>query len=384
MRSVKGVILGFLLILLGFVLSGYQLIAGFAVSACALVLVILSALPRRTKPPQSMEAPMEKAAAPKPEELPDILTDMPKRASAPQPPPPPSDKEASTALYPTLADAFTRIDALSCRGAAWSLERDLRLCQAFIDRWNGARTSAPFMQLLRAKGRYADYSDEFLLPGFGRRGKIAGRRTSGDFAEDLSGAVLKRVNAQQAALEQALQTQRWFESLLRKVRRIPAQQSTSPRAVSADALPEPLPLLRKTDPAQLELFYALARRSAVDSKHAAELAIVKFRRFSPAELMLVPDHSRELDDALGWLGSSAPIVVFRQQELAGLGLAPERAVYALQPLFEQRGSKIASLADACGEIFAAPPTLLNTQADAMACGLIFCQLCDRTLHLRTQ
>lgn len=66
------------------------------------------------------------------------------------------------------------------------------------------------------KVRFVDYSDEFLLPGFGRRGRIPGRRASGDLLEDLSAAVLKQTARQQTALEAALRAQKWFEGVKSK------------------------------------------------------------------------------------------------------------------------------------------------------------------------
>ena len=81
------------------------------------------------------------------------------------------------------------------------LERDIRLCKAFCARWNGAQQEPQTAALLREKVRFVDYSDEFLLPGFGRRGRIPGHRASGDLLEDLSAAVLKQTARQQTALE---------------------------------------------------------------------------------------------------------------------------------------------------------------------------------------
>ena len=53
---------------------------------------------------------------------------MPETAKDVPAPPVQPDTEL---LYQTLSEAYTRIDALPCRGAAWMLERDIRLCGAF-------------------------------------------------------------------------------------------------------------------------------------------------------------------------------------------------------------------------------------------------------------
>ena len=219
MRSVKGIIIGFLLILLGFAAAQYSLIAAGILSAGGLAAVVVSALPKRAEKQEPQAAPAAPVPAPAelsaPELLPDILTDPPV-----QPKMPPLPQPEAEALYKTLADAYTRIDALSCRGPAWMLERDIRLCKAFCARWDSAKADAQTAAILREKARFVEYSNEFLLPGFGRHGRIPSRRTSGDLLEDLSAAVLKQAAQQQAALEAALRGQKWFEGVKKQLRPI--------------------------------------------------------------------------------------------------------------------------------------------------------------------
>ena len=220
MRSVKGIIIGFLLILLGFAAAQYSLVAAGILAAGGLAVVVVSALPKKIEK-QPQEPPAAPAPAPvkpdlsSPEQLPDILTAPPVQPEPPAPPQPEAE-----ALYKTLAEAYTRIEGLSCRGPAWMLERDIRLCKAFCARWNGAQQEPQTAALLREKVRFVDYSDEFLLPGFGRRGRIPGRRASGDLLEDLSAAVLKQTARQQTALEAALRAQKWFEGVKKQIRHI--------------------------------------------------------------------------------------------------------------------------------------------------------------------
>ena len=219
MRSIKGIIIGFLLILLGFAAAQYSLIAAGILSAGGLAAVVVSALPKRAEKQEPQAAPAAPVPAPAelsaPELLPDILTDPPV-----QPKMPPLPQPEAEALYKTLADAYTRIDALSCRGPAWMLERDIRLCKAFCARWDSAKADAQTAAILREKARFVEYSNEFLLPGFGRHGRIPSRRTSGDLLEDLSAAVLKQAAQQQAALEAALRGQKWFEGVKKQLRPI--------------------------------------------------------------------------------------------------------------------------------------------------------------------
>lgn len=219
MRSVKGIIIGFLLIPAGLCRRAVQPDRSRDPSAGGLAAVVVSALPKRAEKQEPQAAPAAPVPAPAelsaPELLPDILTDPPV-----QPKIPPLPQPEAEALYKTLADAYTRIDALSCRGPAWMLERDIRLCKAFCARWDSAKADAQTAAILREKARFVEYSNEFLLPGFGRHGRIPSRRTSGDLLEDLSAAVLKQAAQQQAALEAALRGQKWFEGVKKQLRPI--------------------------------------------------------------------------------------------------------------------------------------------------------------------
>ena len=289
MRSVKGIIIGFLLILLGFAAAQYSLIAAGILAAGGLAVVIVSALPKRTekRPPQAAPAAPEPAPAElsAPELLPDILTDPPV-----QPKMPPLPQPEAEALYKTLADAYTRIDALSCRGPAWMLERDIRLCKAFCARWDGAKADAQTAALLRERARFVDYSDEFLLPGFGKHGRIPGRRTSGDLLEDLSAAVLKQTAKQQTALEAALRAQKWFEGVKEQLRHIRPEPADAPTPASKPEYtpPDAEPLTRGTAPEALETFFVLALKTTGKSPsrdEIAQLSLLKFRRFAPESVL---------------------------------------------------------------------------------------------------
>lgn len=88
MRSVKGIIIGFLLILLGFAAAQYSLIAAGILSAGGLAAVVVSALPKRAEKQEPQAAPAAPVPAPAelsvPELLPDILTDPPVQPKCPR------------------------------------------------------------------------------------------------------------------------------------------------------------------------------------------------------------------------------------------------------------------------------------------------------------
>ena len=413
MRSVKGIIIGFLLILLGFAAAQYSMIAAGVLSAGGLAVVIVGALPKRAGRQSPQAAPVPPAPAPAelsaPELLPDILTDPPVQ---PEPPAPP--KPEAEALYKTLAEAYTRIEALPCRGPAWMLERDIRLCRAFCARWDGAKADAQTAALLREKARFVDYSDEFLLPGFGTHGRIPGRRASGDLLEDLSAAVLKQTAQRQTALEDALRAQKWFESVKKQLRHIePAPADVpAPAAKPEYTPPDAEPLTRKTSPELLETFFVLALKTTGKSPSRDEivqLSILKFRCFAPESVLSaavrpekgLTKYAREsgvtermtqgaprlaqlLPAIDAYLGEDAPLVLFRADDLAFLGAAGSEAACAKRPVYDVRtltGHKTAPLADAFGAAFAFVPSLADAEDDSLACGLLFCTLADRALHL---
>ena len=67
---------------------------------------------------------------------------------------------------------------------------------------------------------------------------------------------------------------------------------------------------------------------------------------------------------------------------AGIGCAGEgRTVYDVQSLLGKPDGKAPTLAEACRDLFSFTPELGGTEQEALACGLVFCALCDRTLHL---
>ena len=70
MRSIKGIIIGFLLILLGFAVTSYSLIAGGVLAAAGLAAVVIFALPKKTQQPQA-EQPPAPAPEPRPEPVPE-------------------------------------------------------------------------------------------------------------------------------------------------------------------------------------------------------------------------------------------------------------------------------------------------------------------------
>ena len=366
MRSIKGIIIGFLLILLGFAVTSYSLIAGGVLAAAGLAAVVIFALPKKTQQPQAEQPP---APAPEPQEavaktrraeakaevepedpapelqpeaLPDILTDPP----AQKKPEPPPAADAQT-LFGTLAEAYTRIDELTCRGPAWMLERDIRLCRAFCERWEAAVKDPVFASFVRAKARYADYTDEFLLPGFGKRGRIHGRRTSGELLDDLTAAVKKRASRQESALQSALRAEQWFESICRQLRRVqPAVQEGAAGEAVQGPLPQPSDLRADTPLQTLDTFCVLALKTT--GKHPGrdelvQLSALKFRRFAPETILTVsirPEkgltrYAREagVTDSMvasapaaaevaasieAFLGERAPLVLFQAEELAFL------------------------------------------------------------------
>ena len=235
MRSVKGIIIGFLLILLGFAAAQYSLIAAGVLAAGGLAAVIVSALPKRAEaqPPQAAPAAPEPAPAElsAPELLPDILTDPPVQPEPPAPPEPEAE-----ALYKTLADAYTRIDALACRGPAWMLERDIRLCRAFCARWADAKPDAQTAALLREKARFVECDGERLAEQISRMKEKESRSRVTSYEQELKAAA-----ARVGELERLMQNlyedkctgtipQTVFQTLMRKYE--------TERAEKAAAIPE--------------------------------------------------------------------------------------------------------------------------------------------------
>lgn len=97
-----------------------------------------------------------------------------------------------------------------------------------------------------------------------------------------------------------------------------------------------------------------------------------------------PRLARLLPAVDAYLGENAPLILFRADELAFLSAAGSEAVCMKRPVYDVRtltGRTSESLADAFGAAFEFVPAMADAEDEALACGLLFCGLADRVLHL---
>ncbi len=180
-------------------------------------------------------------------------------------------------------------------------------------------------------------------------------------------------------------------------------------------LPQPSALRADTPLQTLDTFCVLALKTTgkhPDRDELVQLSALKFRRFAPETILTVsirPEkgltrYAREagVTDSMvasapaaaevaasieAFLGERAPLVLFQSEELAflpaaGIGCAGEgRTVYDVQSLLGKPDGKAPTLAEACRDLFSFTPELGGAEQEALACGLVFCALCDRKLHL---
>ena len=239
---------------------------------------------------------------------------------------------------------------------------------------------------------------------------------------------MKQAAQQQAALEAALRGQKWFEGVKKQLRPIqpgladaPAPDKrpdytppvlTQPVGTRAQPILSTAALTRKTAPESLETFYVLAFKTTGKSPsrgEIAQLSILKFRRFAPESVLTAcvspengltkyareagvtermtqdaPRLARLLPAVDAYLGENAPLILFRADELAFLFAAGSEAVCMKRPVYDVRtltGRTSESLADAFGAAFEFVPAMADAEDEALACGLLFCGLADRVLHL---
>lgn len=162
MRSVKGIIIGFLLIPAGLCRRAVQPDAAGILSAGGLAAVVVSALPKRAGKAGAAGGSRSSRACPGRAFRAGAAAGYSDRPTPCQPKMPPLPQPEAEALYKTLADAYTRIDALSCRGPAWMLGTGYRLCKAFCARWDSAKADAQTAAILREKARFVEYSNDFF------------------------------------------------------------------------------------------------------------------------------------------------------------------------------------------------------------------------------
>ena len=180
-------------------------------------------------------------------------------------------------------------------------------------------------------------------------------------------------------------------------------------------LPQPSALRADTPLQTLDTFCVLALKTT--GKHPGrdelvQLSALKFRRFAPETILTVsirpekgPDplcaggrcdrfhgrvcsrggRSRRLHRSVSRRARAArPLSVGGAGVFARsrIGCAGEgRTVYDVQSLLGKPDGKAPTLAEACRDLFSFTPELGGTEQEALACGLVFCAFCDRTLHL---
>ena len=102
-----------------------------------------------------------------------------------------------------------------------------------------------------------------------------------------------------------------------------------------------------------------------------------------ANYPVIEETFREASDALGYdlwaLTQQGPAEELNKTWQTQPALLA--ASVALWRVWQQQDGKAPTLAEACRDLFSFTPELGGTEQEALACGLVFCALCDRTLHL---
>ena len=495
MKSVKGVIIGFLLLLIGICLIQVQLIVATGVATSGLVTVVICALPKRlweqealrnaerekqkqqaaaarigeeldasvqqtaeqmhtaeeTVPQASLEAAEAELLTADASELGQELSldellqqaqaliggsparleqaavrREPERAAGAAPAEPNIERSAKpehvlrrqpkqprgtrpgraqlAAQLEQLGRAYTAIDAMTGGRGPAQAQQDIAACDAFRADWEAACSDEAFASLVQSKARYSDIEGHFRIPGFGVHGTVRARRTSAGGIADLSAGILRRTEQQRAALQAYVQAQTWFSHILPSLPRHAVQTDAHAQAAAGGSVasPELWLLTRHTPKAALEDFYALQLEttgSNPEKDDIRQIAIIRFYRFAPVEYLAVPvraAHDRRADSSLpeaaqvmadvdAFIGEAVPLVAHQMERqyrfLAAAGsknIVKQRALYDTQ---QQTKLQNAPLETLCERMFCFVPERGSAEQQALACGLVFCEQCDRKLGL---
>ena len=292
-------------------------------------------------------------------------------------------------------------------------------CKCFLEQWMEALCNKDFVALIQNKAKYDEYLKGFRLPQLGTWRTIQAEGSDASIPDGLTKALMGRIQGKQKALQEFWETQKWFEEM------IPSLQ-TYELTVQPDA--EPLPkkldyeypntnnVTSRTPLAKFNDFYAIDLETTGLSEvknEIIQIAIIKFQHFQPVEILssyVKPRKGLKLEAAAinhitedmvadapyieqimqsvdAFIGEKAPIVAHNLQfEYKFLAANGSENIVKKRPLYDtlELSKRIwqlesYSLENVCRNTFKFTPALHNAENDALTCGLLFREICNKRI-----
>ena len=405
MRSKKNLVIGFLLLLLGIGLSEYSLPLSVFAGVAGIVVMILYAASKLKRNTSETSAVSFKTS----EIQPTTKTQQANAQSV-------SFSLEAQQLYQQLADQYTRIVNNGCFGSLAQIEEKMK---RFLEQWMEALCNKDFVPLLRNKAEYDEYLKGFRLPQFGTWRTIQAEGGDDSIPDGLTKALVGRIQGKQKMLQEFWEAQKWFEELIPSLQtcELTVNPDAEPLSKKLDyEYPNTNNITSRTPLAKFNDFYAIDLETtglSATRNEIIQIAIIRFHHFWPVEILasyvkprkgLKPEaaainHITEdmvadapyieqiMQSVDTFIGEKAPIVAHNLQfEYKFLAANGSENIIKKRPLYDtlELSKRIwqlesYSLENVCRYTFKFTPALHNAESDALTCGLLFREICNKRI-----
>ena len=322
-------------------------------------------------------------------------------------------------LYQQLADQYTQIVNNGCFGTLSQIEEKMNRCKRFIEQWMEALCNKDFVALLQNRAKYDEYSNGFRLPQFGTWRMLQAEDGDGSIPNGLTKALVGQIQGKQKMLQEFWEAQKWFEELIPSLQtyELTVQPDAEPLSKKLDyEYPNTNNITSRTPLAKFNDFYAIDLETtglSATRNEIIQIAIIRFHHFRPVEILasyvkprkgLKPEaaainHITEdmvadapyieqiMQSVDTFIGEKAPIVAHNLQfEYKFLAANGSENIIKKRPLYDtlELSKRIwqlesYSLENVCRYTFKFTPALHNAESDALTCGLLFREICNKRI-----
>ncbi len=322
-------------------------------------------------------------------------------------------------LYQQLADQYTQIVNNGCFGTLSQIEEKMNRCKRFIEQWMEALCNKDLVALLQNRAKYDEYSKDFRLPQFGTWRMLQAEDGDVSIPDGLTKALVGQIQEKQKMLQKFWEVQKWFEELTPSLQtyELTVNPDAEPLSKKLDyEYPNTNNVTSRTPLAKFNDFYAIDLETtglSAARNEIIQIAIIKFHHFQLVEILtsyvkprkgLKPEAAainRITEDMVAdspyieqimqsvdaFIGEKTPIVAHNFQfEYKFLAANGSENIIKKRPLYDtlELSKRIwqlesYSLENICRYTFKFTPALHNAESDALTCGLLFREICNKRI-----
>ena len=438
MRSKKNLVIGFLLLFLGIGLSEYSLPLSILAGVAGIVMMILYAagnLKREDSEtkvlPEQRHGEIEnlqcalhpvstQSVESKKVQVNEKSDPLVRRSEVEQ-----SEKQGAPSspetaeIYQRLIGQYSQIVNADCFGTLAQIETKMQQCTAFLENWMTALGNKEFVLLLYTYAKYNSALHHFYLPQTGAYRMIQIDSSESTVPDGLTNAIVKKIQGKQKGLQNFWEAQKWFEDLIPALRPFDLIVNKNAEQLKRRTGIEPAKtsnVTSRTPLAKFNDFYAIDLETTGLSEvknEIIQIAIIKFHHFQPVEILSsyvkprkglkreaaainhitedmvadAPYIEQIMQSVDAFIGEKAPIIAhnlqFEYKFLAANGsenIVKKRSLYDTLELSKRIWQlESYSLENVCRNTFKFTPALHNAESDALTCGLLFREICNKRI-----